>query len=75
MKTELLASPIPHELPAAEVRVQITQCQNRFEILVKPGQEITSWDSWVMQGRLAQWLQSRIDAQKSGGHNPPNSFP
>lgn len=74
MKTELLTSPISHELPAAEVTAKVTTCQNRFEIVVNPGQDLTSWDNWVLQGKLAMWLQSRIDSKKDGGHNPPNSF-
>jgi len=74
MKTELLTNPIPHELPAAEITAKVTTCQNRFEIVVNPGQDLTSWDNWVLQGKLAMWLQSRIDSKKDGGHNPPNSF-
>ena len=74
MPHELLTNPIPHELPAAEVTAKVTTCQNRFEIVVNPGQDLTSWDNWVLQGKLAMWLQSRIDSKKDGGHNPPNSF-
>lgn len=74
MKTELLTNPIPHKLPAAEITAKVTTCQNRFEIVVNPGQDLTSWDNWVLQGKLAMWLQSRIDSKKEGGHNPPNSF-
>ena len=72
MKTELLLSPIRHELPAAEVTVQVTTCENRFEVIAKPGQEI---DGWWVQALLANWIQSRMDSHKSGGHNPANSFP
>lgn len=72
MKTELLLSPIPHELPAAEVTVQVTTCENRFEVVAKPGAEI---DAWKLQALLANWIQFRMDSHKSGGHNPANSFP
>ncbi len=71
MKTDIFATQIPHpELPAVEVTVKVTQCQNRFEILAKPGAEI---DSWQVQALLANWLQSRIDSEKTGGHNPSSS--
>ena len=72
MKTELLLSPIRHELPAAEVTVQVTTCENRFEVIAKPGAEI---DAWKLQALLANWIQSRIDAQKPCGHNPANYIP
>jgi hypothetical protein len=72
MKTDIFATQIPHpELPAVEVTVKVTQCENRFEILAKPGAEI---DSWQVQALLTRWLDSRIDAQKTGGHNRPNSI-
>jgi hypothetical protein len=74
MPRELLTTQIPHELPAAEVQVQVTTCENRLEILISPGYKTTSWDAWILQGKLATWLQSRIDSKKEGGHNPPNSF-
>ena len=61
---ERLESP---EIPAFEVTVQITQCQNRFEILAKPGVEL---DSWALQAILAKW----IDARKLQGHNLSNSI-
>lgn len=71
MKTDIFVTPIPHpELPAAEVTVKVTQCENRFEIMTKPGAQI---DSWQAHALLSRWLDSRIDAHKSGGHNPPNS--
>ena len=71
MKTDIFATQIPHpELPAVEVTVKVTQCENRFEILAKPGAEI---DSWQVQALLANWLQSRIDSEKTGGHNPSSS--
>lgn len=71
MKTELLVErlQIP-EIPAFEVTVKVTRCQNRFEIIAKPGAEI---DSWQVQALLANWLQSRIDSEKTGGHNPSSS--
>lgn len=72
MRLELLTSPIPHELPAVEVTVQVTTCQNRFEIIAKPGAEI---DAWKLQALLANWIQSRMDSKNPGGHNPENSIP
>ena len=74
MKTDIVVERLDaKELPTYEVTFQITQCENRFEILMKPGQQVSSWDTWLLQGHLAKWLQSRMDSQKSGGHNPPNS--
>jgi hypothetical protein len=71
MKTDIFATQIPHpELPAMEVTVKVTQCQNRFEITAVPGKEI---DPWWAQAVLANWLQSRIDSEKTGGHNPSSS--
>jgi hypothetical protein len=71
MKTDIFATQIPHpELPAAEVTVKVTQCENRFEIVAIPGKEI---DPWWAQAVLANWLQSRIDSEKTGGHNPSSS--
>lgn len=58
------------EIPAFEVTVKVTQCENRFEIVAKPGAEI---DSWQVQALLSRWLDSRIDAHKCGGHNRPTS--
>lgn len=72
MRSELQVKWFPHELSAAEVTAQITTCENRFEVIVKPGVEI---DSWWVQAALGRWIQSRMDSHKSGGHNPANSFP
>jgi len=66
MKSDLFLRSIPHELPAMEVQVKITQCLNRFEVLVKPGAEI---DVWAVQAILARWAQNRIDDQNPQGHN------
>ena len=63
------------ELPSYRETARITTCQNRFEIIISPGQELTSWDNWLLQGKLSMWLQSRMDSQNPGGHNPPNSIP
>ena len=71
MKTELLTTPIPHELPAYETTVRVSQCENRFEIIAKPGAQL---DSWRLQALLANWIQSRMDSENPGGHNPPNSI-
>ena len=72
MRSEIWAEPIPHEIPAFEVTVKVSQCENRFEIIAKPGAVI---DSWWAQAVLAKWIQSRIDAQNIGGHNLQNSIP
>ena len=73
MRSELIVERLDNsEIPSWDVTAKITSCENRFEILAKPGAEI---DAWKVQAILANWIQSRIDAQKSGGHNPPNSFP
>jgi hypothetical protein len=71
MRSDLLVErlQIP-EIPAFEVTVKVTQCQNRFEITAVPGKEI---DPWWAQAVLANWLQSRIDSEKTGGHNPSSS--
>ena len=70
MKSELLTEPIPHELPAYQTIAKVACCQNRFEITAVPGKEI---DPWWAQAVLANWLQSRIDSEKTGGHNPSSS--
>jgi len=71
MKTEVMVERLQSpEIPAFEVTVKVTQCENRFEIMTKPGAQI---DSWQAHALLSRWLDSRIDAHKSGGHNPPNS--
>lgn len=67
MRSDVQVERITHELPAYEFTVRVTQCENRFEILAKPGAEI---DAWRIQALLANWIQSRMDSQKSGGHNP-----
>jgi ribose 5-phosphate isomerase RpiB len=70
MRLELLTQHIPHELPAYQTIAKVTQCKNRFEIVAIPGKEI---DPWWAQAVLANWLQSRIDSEKTGGHNPSSS--
>jgi ATP-dependent protease HslVU (ClpYQ) ATPase subunit len=71
MRLEVMVEPLDSkELPAYEVTVKVTQCQNRFEIIAKPGAEI---DSWQVQALLANWLRSRVDSEKTGGHNPSSS--
>ena len=75
MQSELIVQSLGNtEIPSYEATAQITTCENRFEIILKPGQKLTSWDNWLLQGKLAMWLESRIDSKKDGGHNPPNSF-
>lgn len=71
MRSEIWTEPMLHEIPAYEVTVRVTHCENRFEIVAKPGAEI---DSWWAQAVLAKWIQSRIDAQKTDGHNRQNSL-
>ena len=66
MKSDLFLQSIPHELPAVEVQVKITQCLNRFEVLVKPGAPI---DVWAVQAILSKWAQDRMDSDKLAGHN------
>lgn len=70
MQSEVQVERIAHELPAYEFKVRVTTCENRFEILAEPGVQI---DSWWLQATLDRWIKSRIDAQKSGGHNPATS--
>jgi len=71
MKTDILVERLRSpEIPSFEVTVKVTQCENRFEIVAKPGASI---DSWQVQALLSRWLDSRIDAQKTGGHNRPSS--
>jgi hypothetical protein len=68
---KILVEPLDSkELSAYGVTVKVTQCQNRFEITAVPGKEI---DPWWAQAVLANWLQSRIDSEKTGGHNPSSS--
>jgi hypothetical protein len=68
---KILVEPLDSkELPAYGVTVKVTQCQNRFEITAVPGKEI---DPWWAQAVLANWLQSRIVSEKTGGHNPSSS--
>ena len=71
MRSDVQVERIPHELPAYEFTVKVTQCENRFEILAKPGAEI---DAWRIQALLANWIQSRMDSKNPGGHNPQNSI-
>lgn len=72
MRHDVQLERIPHELPAFEVAVTITQCANRFEILAKPGAKI---DSWQVQAALDRWIHARMDSANGGGHNRPNSIP
>ena len=72
MRSEVQVERIAHELPAYEFKVKVTQCENRFEVIAKPGQEI---DGWWVQALLANWIQSRMDSKNPGGHNPENSIP
>ena len=72
MRSDVQVGRIAHELPAYEFNAKVTQCENRFEVIAKPGVEI---DPWWLQGLLANWIKSRMDSHKSGGHNPPNSIP
>lgn len=71
MKTHIFVDHVEsRELPTFGVTVKVTQCQNRFEITAVPGKEI---DPWWTQAVLANWLQSRIDSEKTGGHNRSSS--
>lgn len=69
MRSDLMVERLEHELPAYGVTVRVTQCENRFEVIAKPGAEI---DAWKLQALLANWIQSRMDSHKSGGHNSAN---
>jgi hypothetical protein len=70
MQSEFLTESIPHELPAYQAVARVTSCENRFEIVAVPGKEI---DIWWAQAALAHWLRSRVDSEKTGGHNPSSS--
>ena len=72
MRYEVMVENLKNQdLPAYEVTIQVTTCENRFEVILKPGQKLTSWDTWVLQGKLSKWIQSRMDSWVDGGHNPP----
>lgn len=76
MKTELIVESFENkELPSYKETARITSCENRFEIIISSQEKLTSWDNWLLQGKLAKWLQSRMDSKNPGGHNPPNSIP
>ena len=71
MKTDLIVEPLKSkELPTYGVAAKITQCENRFEIVAKPGAQL---DYSELRRLLTNWVVTRMDAQKSRGHNRPSS--
>ena len=73
MRYEVMVENLSNQdLPAYEVTIQVTTCQNRFEVVAKPSAQL---DSWKLQSLLANWIQSRMDSRVDGGHNPPNYIP
>jgi hypothetical protein len=68
---KILVEPLDSkELPAYEVTVKVTQCENRFEIVAKPGVML---DYAQLKSLLTNWVVARIDAQKARGHNRSSS--
>jgi hypothetical protein len=71
MQSDLIVERLPSpEIPSFEVTVKVTQCENRFEIVAKPGAVV---DYSKLKALLTNWVVARIDAQKARGHNPRNS--
>lgn len=71
MRSDLIVERLESkELPTYGVAARITQCENRFEIVAKPGVPL---DYSELRRLLTNWVVTRIDAQKTGGHNPKNS--
>lgn len=71
MRSDLIVERLPsREIPSFEVTVKVTQCENRFEIVAKPGVPV---DYSQLKYLLTNWVVARMDAQKSRGHNRPTS--
>lgn len=71
MRSDVIVERLPSpEIPSFEVVVKVTQCENRFEIVAKPGAAL---DYLELRRLLTNWVVARIDAQKTGGHNPSSS--